>query len=216
MDTSFVSPEPDPKRGLFHDAAAAAVYAGFCALDPALQFEFARHVQQRLATLDLELLPTEARAARAIRALREAADLLERRGGAVSSAARRSTGFVLSIPSAHGRRRARSSSGWVSATGTPRCGAHGSTLSTTATVSPWTATAHTPEMRRCRRSARHTPRSGPSPSAGTCRGRAGPTCGSGRDAGREVTAHPRPIGSWTTYVRRFGSSMTAIRKASEG
>jgi hypothetical protein len=83
--TTTTSPAPDdpgrkPRGELFADPSARAVWAAFCALDEGLQHDLLRAVQTRLAAVELRATPKDERVARAVAALREASDLLEREG----------------------------------------------------------------------------------------------------------------------------------------
>jgi hypothetical protein len=74
MDENTINPSSlPPRRELFTQPSARAVWAAICALDIALQWEVLRELQTRLAAPDL--LP-DARIARAVLALKEAADAL--------------------------------------------------------------------------------------------------------------------------------------------
>jgi hypothetical protein len=67
-----------PRRELFTQPSAVAVWAGICALEIGLQWEVLRELQHRLSAPDL--LP-DARVARCVLALKEAADALGRSPG---------------------------------------------------------------------------------------------------------------------------------------
>src|SRR5690348_144100 len=72
MDENTINPSSlPPRRELFTQPSARAVWAAICVLDIALQWEVLRELQARLAAPDL--LP-DARVARAVLALKEAAD----------------------------------------------------------------------------------------------------------------------------------------------
>src|SRR4051794_18505660 len=74
MDETTINPSSlPPRRELFTQPSARAVWAAICALDISLQWDVLRELQTRLAAPDL--LP-DARVARCVLALKEAADVL--------------------------------------------------------------------------------------------------------------------------------------------
>lgn len=67
-------PRGQRQRQLFSDSTAEVVWAAICALDEGLQHEVLRQLRERLAAADIRETPQQQRLARAIAALREAAD----------------------------------------------------------------------------------------------------------------------------------------------
>jgi hypothetical protein len=104
MDETTINPVAlPPRRELFAQPSARAVWAGICALDVSLQWEVLRELQVRLAAPDL--LPN-ARVARCVLALKEAADNLGRSPGAQDYEELRTGEFrAAGWPSAHTVRR---------------------------------------------------------------------------------------------------------------
>jgi hypothetical protein len=104
MDENTITPSSlPPRRELFTQPSARAVWAAVCALDVPLQWDVLRELQTRLAAPDL--LP-DARVARCVLALKEAADALGRSPGAREyEEMRETTHRAAGWPSAHTVRR---------------------------------------------------------------------------------------------------------------
>lgn len=104
MDENTINPSSlPPRRELFTQPSARAVWAAICALEVALQWDVLRELQTRLAAPDL--LP-DARVARCVLALKEAADAVGRSPGEREyEELRTTTHRAAGWPSAHSVRR---------------------------------------------------------------------------------------------------------------